>query len=78
VTEEFVKANPTRAKEARKKGHLLISPQYFADCEAQGERLDPAPFLVAYAQTEVRVACRVVLRVLCCVLRAWACMLFWC
>lgn len=52
VTEEFVKANPTRAKEARKKGHLLISPQYFADCEAQGERLDPAPFLVAYAQTE--------------------------
>jgi hypothetical protein len=26
----------------------------------------------------VRVACRVVLRVLCCVLRAWACMLFWC
>ncbi len=59
MTEEFVKANPTRAKEARKKGYLLISPQYFADCEAQGERLDAAPFLVTYAQTEVRVvSCR--------------------
>jgi hypothetical protein len=61
VTEEFARANPTRVKEARKKGYVLIAPQYFLDCAAQGVQLDPTSYLISQAaQPEVpSQTCRV-------------------
>lgn len=47
VTEDFIKANPVRTEEAQKKGHRLVSAQFFSESIDKGQRLDDLPFLFA-------------------------------